>query len=672
MGEVWVSLRNNNLTSFVAENYSYCETFDLSHNQLTNLVINSCNFYDFDISYNNLTSIQIGRASFSSSSNFKNNQFSILDLSRAWFHNESSIYLGNNIIDNVLFGDSQPGNIWYSSNNSTFDIGNYDVTTTCDPENQGNINIENSPNLNQVILKNGFNHTQVSCYEGETFFSSALDLRIQNCPNLSHICVDELEQPFIQAQINRLGLQNQVQVNSYCSFVPGGVYYTIQGNTKYDSDSNGCDVSDVFTSNLNFSITDGTNTGSLIPNTSGNYSIPIQAGTHTITPVLENPTYFTISPTNVVVNFPTQTSPFTQDFCVTANGTHPDLEVTLLPTTPAIPGFDAVYKLVYKNKGTNVQSGSINLTFNDAVLDFVSANPVALTQTVNNVSWDFTNLQPFETREITLTVNVNTPMETPAVNGGDVLNYTATITSAETDETPNDNTFAFNQTVVNSFDPNDKTCLEGVTIAPSEVGKYVHYMIRFENTGTANAKNIVVKDMIDTAKFDINSLVPIKGSHPFVTNITAGNKVEFIFENINLPFDDATNDGYVLFKIKTLPSLVNGDTFSNSANIYFDYNFPIVTNTATTNIQALSTQDFAFSSYFMLYPNPVNDVFTIETKQMIEVSSITVYNQLGQLVLVVPNAQNVSRVDVSNLSSGNYFIKINSDKGTSNTKFIKN
>jgi hypothetical protein len=197
-------------------------------------------------------------------------------------------------------------------------------------------------------------------------------------------------------------------------------------------------------------------------------------------------------------------------------------------------------------------------------------------------------------------------------------------------------------------------------------------MIRFENTGTANAQNIVVKDMIDTAKFDIASLVPMKGSHSFVTNITSGNKVEFIFENINLPFDDANNDGYVAFKIKTVPTLVNGDTFSNSASIYFDYNFPIVTNTATTTIAALNNQDFEFSNYFRLYPNPVHDVLKITTKETITISSVSIYNTLGQLVVVIPNAQNTKTIDVSNLTTGNYFIKINSDKGTSNTKFIKN
>lgn len=496
-------------------------------------------------------------------------------------------------------------------------------------------------------------------------------LNFGNNPNLQYICADEGDLTLVQNRINQYGYSATCHVNSYCSFVPGGTYYTIQGNNKFDENNNGCDVSDFGLLNLKFNITDGINTGSVIANISGNYNIPVQAGTHTITPVFENPAYFTASPSSVNVTFPTQTSPFTQNFCVVANGVHPDLEVSVLPIQPARPGFDAKYKLVYKNKGNTTQSGTINFVFNDAVLDFVSANPVVTTQTVNNLSWNFTNLAPFESREIDFTLNVNSPSETPAVNGGDVLNYIASVTSPATDDLPNDNTFTLNQTVVNSYDPNDKTCLEGATIPPSKVGEYVHYMIRFENNGTANAQNIVVKDMIDTNKYDINSLVPIKGSHSFVTNISAGNKVEFIFENINLPFDNANNDGYVSFKIKTKPTLTNGDTFSNSASIYFDYNLPIVTNTATTTIQALSRQDFEFSTYFKVYPNPVSTTLNIDAKDTIQISSINIYNTLGQLVLVVPNAQNTKSVDVSNLSSGNYFIKINSDKGTSNTKFIK-
>ncbi|RTY86333.1 T9SS type A sorting domain-containing protein, partial [Flavobacterium sp. GSN2] len=76
--------------------------------------------------------------------------------------------------------------------------------------------------------------------------------------------------------------------------------------------------------------------------------------------------------------------------------------------------------------------------------------------------------------------------------------------------------------------------------------------------------------------------------------------------------------------------------------------------------------------YFSVYPNPVKDVLNITAKETIEVTSFNIYNTLGQLVMVIPNAQNIRTVDVSGLTYGNYFIKINSDKGTSNTKFIKN
>ena len=485
-------------------------------------------------------------------------------------------------------------------------------------------------------------------------------LQLPTIDNLK-VCMDEFEIGNYYFGINTLE-------TSYCSFTPGGTFYEISGNTKLDSNNNGCDVLDIDYSNLRFNITDGTVTGSLIANQTGNYYIPVSAGNHTITPNLENPSYFNVLPTNFTVDFPTQASPFTQDFCVTANGVHHDVEVVLIPTVPARPGFDTTYKLVYRNKGNQIENGSISLTFDDARLDYVLSNPVFNSSAVNNFTWNYTNLQPFETREIGIVFNVNSPMETPAVNIGDQLDFLAQITPFTNDEVQNDNISALKQIVVGSYDPNDKTCLQGETITPSEVGKYVHYLIRFENTGTYPAENIVVKDMIDLDKFDIATLVPLKSSHDFFTRIN-GNKVEFIFENINLDFNDATNDGYVLFKIKTKPTLVLGNTFSNNANIYFDYNFPIATNTYTTTVAALSTQDFDFGNYFTLYPNPAKDVLNIQTKQDVAVNSIEIYNQLGQIVMAITNALNT--IDVADLASGAYFVKINTEKGSANAKFVK-
>lgn len=666
---VFLNCEYNQLTNLDVNELNQLDILNCSNNQLMNLnVSQNTNLHELYCSKNQLLSLNVTQ------------NLSLIKL-ECDFNQISNIDVSNNINLSIFYCDfNQINNIDVTNNLNLFYFGcsNNQITNlnlfnnrlllilACYNNFLNELDVSNNIELDTLLCGNNSLLTFLNIKNGNFNFG----IGFEGCPNLEYICANEFNLSAIQDQITFNGYTN-CHVNNYCSFTPGGTFYTIQGNNKFDSNNNGCDINDVSYQNLKFSITDGINTGSVVSNVLGSYTIPVQAGTHTITPVLENPTYFIISPSTVNVTFPTQASPFTQDFCVTANGVHSDVEVTILPIVGARPGFDATYKIIYKNKGNQVENGSVILAFDDAKIDYVSANPNFNSQSTNQLTWNYSGLQPFETRTIDVVLNINTPMETLPVNGGDVLNYTATITSGNTDEMPSDNLFTLNQIVVNSYDPNDKTCLEGATIPTSKVGDYVHYMIRFENNGTANAQNIVVKDMIDLAKFDINSLVPIKGSHSFVTNITSGNKVEFIFENINLPFDDANNDGYLAFKIKTKPTLVSGDTFSNTASIYFDYNFPIVTNTATTTIAALSRHDFEFSNYFSLYPNPVHNVLNITAKETIEISSINIYNILGQLVVVIPNAKESKTVDVSSLTSGNYFIKINSDKGTSNTKFIK-
>jgi len=488
-------------------------------------------------------------------------------------------------------------------------------------------------------------------------------------PNLEFICADEEDVDFVQQKIDSYGYTTTCHVNSYCSFTPGGTFYDISGNIKFDSNSNGCDVADLNVSNLNLSITDGTTNSSIFTGTTGDYFIPVQAGIYTIVATIENPSYFNISPSNFTVNFPTDASPYAQDFCVTANGIHPDVEVTVIPITSARPGFDAVYKIIYRNKGTEIENGSVSITFDETILDYVVSNPVYNSSATNTFTWSYTNLLPFETKEIEISFNVNSETETPDVNIGDVLNYTVSIVTSNTDGAPADNTFTLNQTVVGSYDPNDKKCLEGDSVTPSMIGKYVHYVIRFENTGTHSAQNIVVKDMIDASKFDVLTLVPLHGSHEFYTSIK-DEKVEFIFENINLDFNDATNDGYVAFKIKILPTLTVGDTFSNDANIYFDYNYPITTDEYVTTIQnVLSIQNFVFENEFILYPSPASDILNISSYNQTEIESVEIYNIVGQILIAIPNT--TTSIDVSNIETGTYFIKVNTKKGIAATKFVK-
>ncbi|CCG53002.1 Protein of unknown function [Flavobacterium indicum GPTSA100-9 = DSM 17447] len=640
----YLSLQNNQLTNVSLNNCSGLQYCYLNNNVINNIsFLNNTNLVHFDCSFNNLSQLLLNNMPQLQTLYCNNNSLTTLNLNT--LNNLITLNCNFNLLNSIIFSDNNKIVDLKCRNNNfiSLDLNNTTSLTSLD--------CSSNSMLQSIFIKNGRN----------------VSLTLSNLPNLEYICTGENQISFIQIQVS-INYPN-CQVNSYCTFTPGGQFYTIQGQHKFDDENNGCDNNDVFIPNLKFNISDGTTSGSIISNYSGIYSIPVQAGNHTITPVLDNPTYFNASPSNVVVNFPTQSSPYTQDFCITPNGIKHDVEVSIIPINPARPGFDVKYKIIFKNKGNQTESGTVNLQFDDTVLDLVSVNPTFSTQTLNNLNWTYSNLQPFETREIIVTFNVNSPLETPAVNAGDFLIYTAQITQLGTDEMISDNSFGLKQLVVNSYDPNDKTCLQGNFVGPDKIGEYVHYTIRFENTGTYPAQNIVVKDMIDTSKFDVSTLVPLTASHNFFTRIS-GNKVEFIFENINLPFNDANNDGYIAFKIKTKPTLVLGDTFSNSANIYFDYNFPITTNTYTTTIAALSNPSFEFDNYFNLYPNPTSNELTIHLKQAIEINSIQIYNTIGQFVQV--QTGNASKVDVSNLKTGNYFIKINTSSGYSTTQFIKN
>ena len=648
---VEINTGNNNISSLDLSNSEILFQVNISNTPLTNISINSNHLRFLKINDTYLENLNLTQTEDLWQIDLSNNNLSTLVLPEV--NNIMQLYVQDNNLTNLNLSSLYALKVFHCQNNNLVFLDLSNSTELF------NLNCSNNLNLNYLNIKNGSNYV----------FSSNNNLfNIQNNTNLTYICIDENEESFATNYLNIYSIPN-CNVGTYCNFNPGGKYFTINGETKFDFNLNGCDSFDTYFPNLILSISDETNSGTFISNNSGEYSFPVQEGNYIITPLLENSTYFNINPTSFIANFPIQPSPLSQNFCITPNGVHHDVEVIFIPTSPARPGFDAYYKIIYKNKGNQIENGTISLTyFENLVLDLVSTLPLFSNQIGNTLTWNYNNLLPHETRTIDLVFNVNSPTEIPAVNIGDQLNYSATITPFLSDEFQDDNSSDLKQIVVGSYDPNDKTCIEGTNVNVDMIGKYVHYIIRFENTGNYPAENVVIKDMIDLDKFDISTLVPLHSSHNFFTRIS-DNKVEFIFEGINLPFDDATNDGYLVFKIKTKSNLEVGDSFSNTANICFDYNFPIITNTFVTTIQVLNIKDFDFETHFTLYPNPAKDILNLQSKNNISINSIEIYNTLGQIVLAFPNAH--SKVDVSKLKTGNYYIKVNTNLGISNTKFIK-
>jgi hypothetical protein len=455
-----------------------------------------------------------------------------------------------------------------------------------------------------------------------------------------------------------------------------GAVNTVSGNISYSADGS-CDSSAVPWPSGTVAIAVDSNIYNVFNNPSnGNYSYSTLANSVTVTPNISISNYFTISPNVQTVNFTSAGSTETANFCIAPNGIHNDLEVGLIPITPAIPGFNTKYIIVYKNKGTTTQSGTVTFNFNDYYSDFVIAISDPNNMQPDLLTWNFTNLAPFETRQIEIVLNLNSPVETPAVNIGDLLILGAQVSSSVTDETYLDNIANLTQVVVGSFDPNDKQVSDLSYYFENADSVDLYYTIRFQNLGTFAAQNVVVSDVLSD-KLDAGKLQMVSSSHPYMSKYNAlTRKLEFIFEGINLPAaidNEPGSKGYVSFKIKPISTITLGQTIENKADIYFDFNAPVTTNTTSTNIETLLKTNNYNPNVFKVYPNPVKNNLNISIDSGISIQSIIIHNPLGQLVktLVTDEIDASLTIDVTDLKSGTYFIEINSNQGKTTKKFVK-
>lgn len=608
-----VQARNNQLSSVNFNNNTNLEFLYLVNNQLTNFQISNKNFFrTLEIGFNQLTNIQLTNLPLLYRVKAQNNNLTSVDLSGIAFQTE-------------------PNNL---SNDNELDIA-----------------LNNNLNLNVVNLKNGFNNSNIS------FFSANLS----NTPQF--ICVEDGD-----VFSDFTATPNPV-LNSYCSFNPGGNYNTITGSIIYDENANGCDVADLPQPNIKIDITNNVGQqGSTFTNNSGNYKFYTDAGGFTLTPNMENTTWFTISPTTAAIPFgDNNNNSTTQNFCISPNGFHPDLEIVVAPIVPARPGFDAVYKIVYKNKGNQTLSQAYGVSFfyNENLMDYVSASVAPESVGSGSLTWSYTNLLPFESRSVLVTLNINTPTDTNPVTIGDNLQFTTSILPMAGDETTSDNTFLYNQTVVGAYDPNNIVCVEGNVVPPSEIGNYLHYVINFENTGNYQAENIVVKTEINPTQFDVSSLRLLNTSHNAYVRVN-GNIVEFVFENINLV---SGGHGNILLKVKSKSNLTNGSIVKKRADIFFDYNAPIDTGFENTVFQALSNSSFDKDNSISIYPNPTNTIVNVKCDNTI--NSIELYDIQGRILITKMVSDYNAVLDISNKSNGIYFLKITSEKGIKVEKLIK-
>lgn len=667
-----LSCSNNLLTSINFNSHPNLTVLYCDNNLITSLSLNGLNNLNQVIfTSNQLSFLEIINCPQISNGSFANNLLSNINLSGNI--GLVNLSIGNNNFSDVSFVTAIPNlKSLYCSGNLISNLDFVGTISTLENLNcSGNListlNVSNNPNFTTLQCTNNPNLVSVFLKIGrEDSLSLQNAYPLNNNPNLQYVCVDSFRVNLFHNYFVSNNMNNVV-VNSYCSFTPGGNFNTITGSIIYDENGGGCEATDLPHPNIKIDINDGVDQGSTFTNNSGNYKFYTDPGFFTLTPNMENPTWYNVSPTTANIMIGSTNSTTTQNFCITPNGTHPDLEIVVMPIVPARPGFDAIYKIVYKNKGNQTlsQAYGVNFFYNENLMDFVSASVAPTSINSGGLSWSYANLLPFESRSVLVTFSINAPTDTPSVNIGDDLQFTTSILPMAGDESTSDNTFLLNQTVVGAFDPNDITCLEGNVVSPSLIGEYLHYGVNFENTGNFEAENIVVKVEVNAADFDVNSLRLLNTSHNSYTKV-AGNIVEFIFENIAL---SSGGHGNILLKVKSKNNLVTGDLVVKNAKIYFDYNAPIETNLESTVFQSLSSGDFVLDNSIAVFPNPTKD--KINVKATSNIKNIHVYDVQGRLLETGFYEALSATVDLSRYNNGVYLLKISTDKGVNFQKVIK-
>ncbi|MCB0517928.1 MAG: T9SS type A sorting domain-containing protein [Lewinellaceae bacterium] len=220
-----------------------------------------------------------------------------------------------------------------------------------------------------------------------------------------------------------------------------------------------------------------------------------------------------------------------------------------------------------------------------------------------------------------------------------------------------------------AFDPNDKTGYpNGYTASHFiEQGQAITYRLRFQNTGTDTAFNVLVVDTLpeylDPATLRLNG-----SSHPLEYDLDGHGVAKFRFPNIMLPdsnVNEAASHGFVKFTISQKPDLALGTVIENEAGIYFDFNDPVITNRTWHTIgedMVLEVTDqwvFRPGVEVQVFPNPFETTATFRLKGLeTNAGTLSLYDRIGRRVKSVPFIGNEITFNGSGLAKGMYFYKI--------------
>jgi uncharacterized repeat protein (TIGR01451 family) len=335
--------------------------------------------------------------------------------------------------------------------------------------------------------------------------------------------------------------------------------------------------------------------------------------------------------------------------------------------TPPRPGFDAWVKVIVKNKGTvDVSNAEIKLIIpTDWTLVSSSINPTT-------VSGDTLIWKNQSMGKLVGTKDMNLQFTIPqtAVLGTE-YQIKGIVTPTVSDSVPSDNVSIFNGIIVGSYDPNDKQVNPENLLPDYGDSTRLTYLIRFQNTGTFYAENVIITDSlpdnVDPATIEVKA-----ASHPYTFSMHERGEIAFIFNGIMLP-DSNTNEalshGYVLFTVKPKKGLALGEKVENKAFIYFDYNDAIITNKAITTLKIETNIANRKELMAKIYPNPTSTATKIELSESVN-GKVWLYNLQGAVVSKTAMENGKSTIETGTLQNGIYLIVIETELGSAAAKLM--
>ncbi|NNC84050.1 MAG: hypothetical protein HKN79_10780, partial [Flavobacteriales bacterium] len=271
------------------------------------------------------------------------------------------------------------------------------------------------------------------------------------------------------------------------------------------------------------------------------------------------------------------------------------LQVTSIPFANTLPcGESYVYRAAFRNLGNFSFDGTIAYTYDTLYTDFVQITSVDSLDE-NTIYTSFEDLLPGELRvhEYQLT--------TPGVDLlGDTLSREIIAWATQLGDTVAYGQWIYDHILNCAYDPNDKQVAPiGYTeehfVHPDSL---LHYQIRFQNTGTAPAIQVLITDSLDEAH-DLSTFQFLNSSHTVSTTLDPESReLRFLFADILLPdsaSDPLGSQGFVNFAIRPEADTPLLSEINNTANIFFDNNPPIITNTTWSTLYDCSLFEVSFS-----------------------------------------------------------------------------